>query len=113
MSLGLVGALSVISEVIKEPYNLAFILLLFVRALLLSQLKFATLMLYLIANIYSLFKFKILDSSLIIERLDTITIEFMYEVDMKNLFLTDENLVNYKVQSFSEMNNNVTNKMHN
>ena len=114
LSLGLVGALSVIRfrSAIKEPYNLAFILFAICTSIAIgaSQFRFATLIvIFGSLTIYSLFKFKNgINSSLIIERLDTITIEFMNEVDMKKIYLLlDKNLVNYKLQSFSEISNNV------
>ncbi len=115
LSLGLVGALSVIRfrSAIKEPYNLAFILFAICISIAIgaSQFSFATLItIFGSITIYCLFKYRNgFDKALKTDELDTIILNFNSEIDLKKIYsLLDINIVNYKIHSFNENNENIS-----
>ena len=115
LSLGLVGALSVIRfrSAIKEPYSLAFILFAISISIALgaSQFSFATLILIFGSiTIFYLYKFrKVLNNQKTIEGLDTIVLNISSNADLAKVYsLLDEYLVDYKIQSFLEDKENIS-----
>ena len=115
LSLGLVGALSVIRfrSAIKEPYNLAFILFAISISIALgaSQFSFATLIIV-FGSIAVFYLFKFRKGSInkkSIEGLDTITLNLTNNLDLVKVYsLLDKHLIHYKIQSFMEDKNNIS-----